>query len=1161
MGGNERESDTFIDIDSSGYIYLAGTTSSTDFPTTDGAFCEESNGRSDVFVTKLSPDGGTIVFSTLLGGSEMDECDGMMVDGSGHVYVVGHTYSDDLPTTPGAYCRRFSGGTIDVFLAKFTPSGSMLEYSTFLGGENTDYASDIFVDDSGNAYVIGDSRSEMFPTTEGAYCRTKGQYRDCYVTKVGPGGGNLVYSTYIGGSDYDNGEAIWVGDDGNAFIAGYTRSIDFPITSDASDSKRNGDKEGFITRLAPDGKDLEYSSFIGGDRNDFVNDIALDDTGAIYLAGRTNSDDFPTTDGAYYPDPDDLYSRARDIGFVTKMTPNGTSLVFSTYIQDVPGRYDTYPTVLYVNGPGDVLLGGYTASYSLPTTSEAYDTKYNGEGDTFVMWLASNGSRIHYSSYLGGQEGESLTGTHLTSSGDVLLAGSTASLDFPTTSDALDTTMGGNADAFLARLRMVRTSGMPPLPPQNLTVEYTGIKIVVRWDPPPEPEGHRVTGYRVYKGPPDNRTYVRFLHKDNVEFFDLEVEIGVTYHYTIVAVNAIGPSMPATVSEIPWTRPWPPKNLTATSRIESVVLNWSLPINAGGLPILGYHIFRGETSVKLDQISGVGNQTTFIDYNVSKDRVYYYMIQAFHAKARGLDSKVVSVMPFGVPGPPANLKATSGDSTIFLDWDYPFSDGGREVKAFFVYGCEMDGALERIATIDPFERRFTHLHLVNGRDYFYMVTAWNSAGEGPGTDLVRGRPRGPPGPPVGLFAIPGYKKVELTWRPPNLDGGSWVTSYMVWAGTDPDRLSFERTVHWDTTYYKHTDLENGRTFYYAVQAVNPHGYGELSTVIKAIPFGPPTTPMRIDIKPGIDQLVLNWTPPKDDGGYPVTAYEIYRGTSKQAVRSLIVVDGDVTSYVDSDVKVGVIYYYRMIVLTAKASSKPSWVVVGSPLGAPTIPQGITLIPGINRVLISWGTPVHDGGFLLAGYNIYMRYEGLEEDWRLLATVHEGTNHMEKGLTNGRSYELMVTAFNDIREGPGITAKVTIVGSPEPPSDLTAVVVDGVVLVNWGPPVADGGSPVTVYSVKRVDPVGVTYILAHVRDGTTYIDQFAEPGAEYFYTVIASNELGDSEPARSLKVRLPESGADPEVRSGTISGLTIIVVAAMVVTAGYLWYRKKWVRRG
>jgi len=370
-----------------------------------------------------------------------------------------------------------------------------------------------------------------------------------------------------------------------------------------------------------------------------------------------------------------------------------------------------------------------------------------------------------------------------------------------------------------------------------------------------------------------------------------------------------------------------------------------------------------------------------------------------------------------------------------------------------------------------------------------------------------------------------------------------------------------RTVDSSTTTLKDVNLENGLPLYYAVQAVNPYGNGELSSVIEAIPYGNPKMPQTIDIETGIERLVLNWTPPDYDGGYPVTAYEIYRGTSRQSVRSLIVVDGDVTSYVDTDVKVGVIYYYRMIVLTDKASSKPSWVLVGSPLGAPTIPQGITLIPGINRVLISWGTPVHDGGFLLAGYNIYMRYEGLEDDWRLLATIYEGTNHMEEGLINGRSYQLMVTAFNDIREGAGITARVTIVGSPEPPSGLTAVVVDGVIHVAWGPPVADGGSPVTAYSVKRVDPVGVTYILAHVRDGTTYIDQFAEPGTEYFYTVTASNELGDSEPARSLKVWIPESGADPELRSGTTFGPTIIVVAAIVVTAGYLLYRKKWVRRG
>jgi titin len=639
-------------------------------------------------------------------------------------------------------------------------------------------------------------------------------------------------------------------------------------------------------------------------------------------------------------------------------------------------------------------------------------------------------------------------------------------------------------------------------------------------------------------------------------FTDQEVQIGVTYNYSVVAVNAIGPGPPANVSEVPWKFPFAPKNLTAVAGLGRVDLSWSPPKDTGGLPILGYFIYRGDNPLSLDKISGIANFTSFIDHNVTKNKVYYYAVQAFHVKSSGPRCSVVRAVPFGLPEEPVNLVLTSGGAKITAQWDKPFNDGGSQVLAYTVYRGESPEDLAPIATLPASMMVFTDHPLVNGRDYYYMVTAINTVGEGPGTHVVRGIPRGPPGPPMELIALAGNQQVDLSWRPPFDDGGSGVTLYRILCGTDPDRLYVFRTVSSDVLRYTDRDVKNGIMIHYAVQALNPHGYGPLSSVVPTIPYGAPNWPRTIDMECGIDKLTLTWTPPKDDGGYPVVGYEIYRGTSKQAVTSLVVVNGTLNEYVDTDVKVDVAYYYRIIVITEKASSSPSWVVAGSPYGAPTIPRGITVFPYNGRIVISWGSPVHDGGFLLAGYNIYVRYANGSEDWRLMATVLEGTNHVERGLINGRSYELKVTAFNDIREGPGIIAKVTIVGPPEPPSGLTMVLEEGNVRLSWDPPAFDGGSPVTTYSIRRIDTGGVTYILAHVGDRTYYLDEFAEPGVRYHYTVTATNEMGDSEPARSKTIHIPEPVGKPVFEPGDTRGTVILVAVATAIIVGYIWYRRK-----
>jgi fibronectin type 3 domain-containing protein len=1154
FGGVSIEEDCYIDVDASGNMYIAGTTMSYDFPTTVGAFDVSPNGNRDVFAMKVSADGGTVVFSTLIGGNRSDWCHGMVVDDKGSMYIAGATTSMNFPSTSGAFCTTKPASDPDGFIVKLEPSGSSLMYSTFLGSWGREEIWDIYVDAAGNALVTGHTDSGGFPTTPGAFDRTLDR-QDCFVSKIGPSGDSVIFSTLVGGAGWEWGTTIVVGPQGHPSVAGYTTSTSgFPFSKDAFSTKNNGSREGFVVTLEPDGSDIVISTLIGGSVSDYILDMAIDQSGAFYLVGMTRGRGFPTTEGTYHPYIDTHKGGNGPFGFVTKMAANGSALEFSTYIQNRYAVGECYPTDVAVDSAGDIYVVGFTYYGKLPTNSEAFDNVPGFGDDAFFMKLHSTGSRMMYSTYLGGDGDDVCDSMTLASDGTVYLSGTTYSSNFPTTHANLSRTLAGSSDLFAVRLDPKDTDGSVPGPVANLTVSVMS-NIWVTWNSTSGQLKDPVTGYRVYRRPAFASVPYKYVIVGQEIVKDNDVDIGIAYEYTVVGVNDIGPGIPAKVTAIPWWPPTAPLNLTAVAGCTTVYLEWSLPERTGGLPILGYFIYRGTMIENIIKIGGVGNITEYVDTNVTGNRVYHYYVRAFHAMSSGPPSKTVSVLPYGLPGPPENFVVSPGDSQMVLEWDQPYTDGGHPITSYTIYRGSTIDDLVILVTLGVDVRMYIDLHLVNGADYLYMVVANNIVGEGPGSEVLYRVPRGPPGPPIGFHVTSSNGKIDISWKPPNWDGGALVNMYRIYRGLEPELLKVYKTVGSTITEFTDTNVANGYTFYYAIQAVSSVGGGELSSMVSAVPFGPPTWPMTIVVEAGMNKLVLKWTPPKDDGGFPVKEYEIYRGKGRQLVESLVVVDGEMNEYVDTDVKVGVVYYYRIIVLTARASSSPSWVVAGSPYGAPTVPKGITLIQDFGRVIISWGTPVHDGGFLLAGYHVYMKVDKDGAIWSRLATVTEGTNHVERGLINGRTYTFKVTAFNDVAEGSGIEANLTIVGRPEPPVDLRATVAFGRVYLEWSPPQFDGGSPITVYEVRRSDGAGATYLLGRVRHETSFVDEFAEPGVLYNYTITASNIFGDSERTEPVTAKVTEQ-VTPEFNPGSTKGTLVLMAVAVTLTMGYLWYRRR-----
>jgi hypothetical protein len=253
LGGNDVDLCNGIAVDALGNAYVSGRTSSTNFPTTPGAFQSSfGTGSAHAFVTKLNASGTALIYSTYLGGNGSDEARGTIaLDGSGNAFVSGETSSTNFPTTPGAFQTSFGTGSLDAFVTKLNASGTALVYSTYLGGNDADSCEGIAVDALGNAYVTGITLSTDFPTTPDAFQTTfGGGFNDAFITKLNGTGTALIYSTYLGGNDLDVGHGITVDGSGNAYVTGLTASTNFPTTPGAFQTSRTPDWDAFVTKIA-----------------------------------------------------------------------------------------------------------------------------------------------------------------------------------------------------------------------------------------------------------------------------------------------------------------------------------------------------------------------------------------------------------------------------------------------------------------------------------------------------------------------------------------------------------------------------------------------------------------------------------------------------------------------------------------------------------------------------------------------------------------------------------------------------------------------------------------------------------------------------------------------------------------------------------------------
>jgi len=473
LGGTGGDVAYGIAVDSSGDAYVTGSTASVNFPVRNA---EQGllAGSSDAFVAELNPAGSGLVYSTYIGGTQADVGRAIAIDTLGDAYITGSTYSSNFPVTTGSFETLYGGTATEsangnAFVAKLGPNGSSLVYSSYLGGAGPDFGQGIAADAAGNAYVTGSTQSFNFPTANALYigndnCTVVNQIETCtadaFVTEVNPTGTALVYSTYLGGSAADSGQAIAVDALGDAYVTGYTYSSNFP-TQSAWQSANNGGSDAFVTEFGPGGTSLVFSTYLGGSGNDQAFGLALGPAGDIYVTGETQSADFYTTPNVFQT----LYDASGD-AFVTRFAPGGRSVVFSTYIG---GSQADRGNAVAVDSAGNSVVVGVTQSSDFPTLDASQNipglfgagTCSTGTGvgtqicsDAFVVRLNPSGAGL-YSTYLGGSQNDFAQAVAVDSTGTPYIAGGTTSSNFPVIVGALQGAYAGGTtlgNAFVAKM-------------------------------------------------------------------------------------------------------------------------------------------------------------------------------------------------------------------------------------------------------------------------------------------------------------------------------------------------------------------------------------------------------------------------------------------------------------------------------------------------------------------------------------------------------------------------------------------------------------------------------------------------------------------------------------------------------------------------------------
>ncbi len=433
LGGSNRDFGTALVLAADGSILLCGSTRSSDFPT-QNPYQSSFAGYSDAFISKFSPDGSQLLYSTYLGGASSDYSDGIDVSSDGTIYIAGDTYSEDFPVLNPI--QEVQGGG-DAFISVLSSGGDELLFSTYLGGSMTEHAGGITIDPSGLMFIVGDTDSPNFPLQDPFQATYTSPLDDAFITCISSEGDSLVYSTYMGGYGTDQAFDVIVDDEGYCYVTGRTSSSNFPVMNAYQESFA-GTMDAFAVKLSPDGSEMLYGTYLGGSLWENGRAVGLHE-GCLFIVGNTESMDFPVK----YAFQEELAGGPSGDGFLTKLDPTGQELVYSTFYG---GSLSDGLRGLWVDEGGSAFVTGYTYSPDLPLHNP-FQSNLAGTNDCMVARFAPWGSELFWSTFLGGTDDEGGHDIEVDASGNTHVVGTTYSADFPV-QNPYQSELLGTSDVF-----------------------------------------------------------------------------------------------------------------------------------------------------------------------------------------------------------------------------------------------------------------------------------------------------------------------------------------------------------------------------------------------------------------------------------------------------------------------------------------------------------------------------------------------------------------------------------------------------------------------------------------------------------------------------------------------------------------------------------------
>jgi len=1020
-----------------------------------------------------------VIWGSYLGGDDYDEVWAVETGPNGNLYMTGCTESDDFLNTTGAYCQEKCYWSWDIFVTKTTPNGQSALYSTFIGGHDEDEGRDIAVDSSGNAYVTGYTESDddpeltQFPTTPGNIS-TFNDSDDIVVFKLSSSGNSLLYSTCLGGEDNDRGFGITVDDMGYAYLTGYTDSWGFQ-TKPSSYMDTCGEYDlpmAFVSKINTDGTGLEYSTFIGTSRHEAGHDIVLDASKNIYVIGRTDSTEFDIRGSAYQS----VLKGSYDI-FIVKLKADGSDIIYSTYIGGSGNEfYDwRYPVMgIDMDSSGNIIGMGYTLSNDFPNTTGVHDESYNGNGDIVLFKLNPTLSNLIFSTYLGGQDSDLGLGMDIDNSNNIYIAGSTPSIDFPTTercfrnqSSGMEATIskfsasgsllystfvGGSGDDFGYDIKCVPNDEVilvgktylddfpttnetiqpqpgdvhahysdgffirfnfdtPPSAPTNPMIERGYQYLNISWDPPEDSGGRPVTGYKVYRGSePDS-----FGFSIELPLFDhynsTGLKNGKLLYLKVAAINSVGEGTPTDVFGIaPGAPPTPPIDLSHEFGDEYIQIEWNEPLDDGGFKIEGYKVYRGPAEDNLQFIANVTDSMEFNSTGLQNGQSYYLTVSSYNEAGEGRKTGPILCVPMIKPGIPTHPRSASGDDFVNVSWSPPLDNGGSDITGFILHKWEK-GTLFPPIEVSPDLLFYNDTSVINGLNYEYRIAAQNGVGRGPFTGSISDRPLGVPTVPRFITYGFGDGYVEISWQEPADTGGSPIVGYNVYRGTHIDQLCSVYQLGTVTTL-KDTGLTNGINYYYLICGVNEKGEGLHSAIFNVTPMSLPDEPDDLNLDVGTDWINVSWSEPRNNGGSPIVHFiiEIMTFEGKRTVKVV-----DRSFFNDTGLIKGVEYNYKVASYNRIGSSGFTEGLTGVPRSIPSIVIDVELLEGDNSITITWSEPKDKGGFDNLSYRVYRDTDPMRMTFYVL--VSGAIELIDLEVENGVTYYYRISSVNGMGEGP------------------------------------------------------------------------------------------------------------------------------------------------